>query len=183
MSHWPDSFFYNDALVATYVQYPDHTNVTQLCMCYLFFHPKNSIKSSNASLTMRKKIKISDGSLVLWKLVMVATYIITRTHGLHFTESRSGNRTSKTNYPKSTTRSNKPTTTYELYSHFTVPMYILCKICIYLVSKWTYRYKQIKHLSAISIWNTNYNIRKSSTGASKMTTYIMCGGLIARTIV
>jgi hypothetical protein len=55
MSQWPDSFFYHDALVATYVQHPDHTNVTQLHMWYLFFHPKTSIKNSNASLIMRKK--------------------------------------------------------------------------------------------------------------------------------
>jgi hypothetical protein len=132
MSQWPDSFFYNHALVATYVQYPDPTNVTQLRMCYLFFRPKNSIKSINASLIMRrKKIKISDRSLFLWKLVMVATYITTRTRVLHFTQSRYGNQTSKTNYPKSTSCSNKPTTTYEVYSHFTVvPMNNSCNICI-----------------------------------------------------
>ena len=63
-------------------------------------------------------------------------HIITRTHVLHFTQSRYGNRTSKTkdnyslkqaNYqlwrythPRSTTCTNKPT--MEVYSHFTVPM-------------------------------------------------------------
>jgi hypothetical protein len=50
-------FFYNNALVATYVQFPDHTNVIQLRKCHLFFCNKNSAKSINAIVQLGQEKK------------------------------------------------------------------------------------------------------------------------------